>query len=82
MTEEPSVVEWLDCPECGLPAFVVDRFAMRSTDGPVVHAVTICPRLHCLRATESDLVSPARDEGRPTAPRTRHDPGPPAPDAR
>ena len=55
MADEPAVVEWLDCPECGLPAFVVDRFAVRSTDGPVPHAVTMCARLHRLCATESDL---------------------------
>ena len=57
MADEPSVVEWLDCPECGLPAYVVDRFAVRSTDGPVPHAVIVCARLHRLCATESDLES-------------------------
>jgi hypothetical protein len=25
----------VDCPECGLPAEVLDRFTLESTDGPV-----------------------------------------------
>jgi hypothetical protein len=73
MTDESSVVEWLDCPECGLPAFVADRFAVRSTDGPVPHAVIVCARLHRLCATESDLgaltrADPGRGPGRGASP--------------
>ena len=41
-------VEFVDCPECGLPAYVEHRFAVRSTEGPVPHAVTLCPQLHRL----------------------------------
>jgi len=52
-------VEWLDCPECGLPAFVVHRFALRSTDGPIPHAVTVCPRMHHLSAIEDGAARPA-----------------------
>jgi hypothetical protein len=45
-TEPP--VDWVDCPECGLPAFVMDRFVIRSTDGPLPHAITVCARMHHL----------------------------------
>jgi hypothetical protein len=30
------------CPECGVPADVVERFVLASTDGPIEHA-----RVHC-----------------------------------
>src|SRR2546429_661759 len=29
-----SGLDWVDCPECGLPAYVLDRFVRPSTDGP------------------------------------------------
>lgn len=41
-------VELVDCPGCGLPAYVEHRFTVRSTEGPIAHAVTLCPRLHRL----------------------------------
>lgn len=28
-------MDTVDCPECGLPAEVLDRFVLESTDGPV-----------------------------------------------
>lgn len=34
----------VDCPECGLPAEVLDRFALESTDGSVEHL-----RIKCVR---------------------------------
>ena len=43
---------WLDCPECGLPAYILDRFVRPSTDGPLPHAVTVCARMHRLCTTE------------------------------
>ena len=53
---EPEVdgtgLDWVDCPECGLPAYVVDRFVRPSTDGPLPHAVTVCARMHHLCMTE------------------------------
>lgn len=45
-------VEWLDCPECGLPASVLERFHVRSTDGPIPHAVTVCAQRHRICAAE------------------------------
>jgi hypothetical protein len=38
----PTQVELTDCPECGLPAEIVDRMVLRSTDGPVEHIKTRC----------------------------------------
>jgi hypothetical protein len=46
---------FLDCPayldrsgtaRCGLPAVVQDRYAMRSTDGPLESVKIRCPRGH------------------------------------
>ena len=47
-----SASEWVECPECGLPAYVLDRFVRPSTDGPLPHAVTVCARMHHLCTTE------------------------------
>lgn len=54
-------VEFVDCPECGLPAYVEHRFSVRSTEGPIAHAVTLCPRLHrlCTPTSGLDAGSPA-----------------------
>ena len=34
------------CPECGTTAAVQERFVLESTDGPIEHARTACPRGH------------------------------------
>jgi hypothetical protein len=31
-----------DCPGCGLPAEIVDRWTWNSTSGPVEHVETLC----------------------------------------
>jgi len=31
-----------DCPGCGLPADIVDRWEWPSTHGPVTHIATVC----------------------------------------
>jgi hypothetical protein len=40
------VTEFVDCPECGLPAEVLDRFVLEGTDGPVEHV-----RIRCAKGT-------------------------------
>ena len=35
-------LELTDCPDCGLPAEVIDRSTLQSTDGPVDHVKTRC----------------------------------------
>ena len=34
------------CPECELPAEVIDRFSLYSTDGPIDHVKIACLRRH------------------------------------
>ena len=34
--------ELTHCPDCGLPAEVVSRTALPSTDGPIDHIKTLC----------------------------------------
>ena len=46
-----------DCPECGLPAQVRDRFALSSTDGRVEHIRTICTARH-VRTVPTDRRRP------------------------
>jgi len=50
-----SQVEFLDCPayvndqgavRCGLPAEVIDRFSLESTDGWLAAIAIVCPRNH------------------------------------
>lgn len=36
----------VDCPECGLPAEVIDDFTLPSTDGPVRHRASVCLNHH------------------------------------
>src|SRR5260370_32492701 len=47
-----NAIDWVDCPECGLPAYVLDRFVRPSTDGPLPHAITVRARMHRLCTTE------------------------------
>jgi hypothetical protein len=35
-----------DCPECGLPAEVRDRFTLASTHGRIEHIRTVCTARH------------------------------------
>jgi hypothetical protein len=46
-----------DCPECGLPAQVRDRFALSSTDGRVEHIRTMCAARH-VRTVPTDRRRP------------------------
>jgi hypothetical protein len=39
---EDMDLELTNCPECGAPAEVVDRFVLPGTDGPVEHVKTRC----------------------------------------
>ncbi len=65
---------FLDCPayldrtgraRCGLPAAVQDRYAMRSTDGPLESVKIRCPRGHFFNGPlESMLWDKGPDKGR------------------
>ena len=41
-----------DCPFCGLPAEVLDRYDYPSTDGDVPHVFTRCIRRHIYNGPE------------------------------
>jgi hypothetical protein len=53
-------LEFVDCPECGFPAFVQHRFWVHSTHGDVTHLVTLCAQLHRLCMEEQP--APAHPE--------------------
>jgi hypothetical protein len=60
-------LQFTDCPECGFPALVEHRFAVRSTEGPVSHAVTLCLKLHRLCTAEEPPSQLAGNAGAPGA---------------
>jgi hypothetical protein len=49
----PNQLEIVACPECGLPAEVVDRVAVTSTAGPVELRRTLCVRRHWYMMADS-----------------------------
>jgi hypothetical protein len=66
---------FLDCPayldqngaaRCGLPAEVISRFTMRSTDGPLESAMIRCPAGHWFNGPLESLIWERTD---------KHDPG-------
>ena len=48
-------MDLIDCPECALPAEVVDRFWLASTSGPVEHMSIRCVGGHQLTPRSHDL---------------------------
>jgi len=36
----------VNCPTCGLPAEIADRFTLGGAPGPVQHVKVVCPRRH------------------------------------
>jgi len=36
----------VDCPTCGLPAEIIDRFILRGTPRPIEHVKILCVRRH------------------------------------
>ena len=49
----PYQLEIAACPECGLPAEVVDRVVVASTGGPVELLRTLCVRRHWYMMADS-----------------------------
>ena len=67
-TTETVLPELIACPErgCGVPAGVVDRFVLASTDGPVEHVRTWCLEGHGFTQLADDLVGwPMAKDRRP-----------------
>jgi hypothetical protein len=66
----PNQLEIAACPECGLPAEVIDRVLVASTAGPVELVRTLCVRRHWFMMTND---RPTRDALRVNqAPMTVH----------
>jgi hypothetical protein len=70
-----ATMMFLDCPayldqngaaRCGLPAEVISRFTMRSTDGPLESAMIRCPAGHWFNGPLESLIWERTD---------KHDPG-------
>ena len=43
------------CPQCELPAEVIDRFSLSSTDGPIAHVKTACLAGHVFTPRVDDV---------------------------
>ena len=43
------------CPQCELPAEVIDRFSLPSTDGPIAHIKTACFAGHVFTPPADDV---------------------------
>jgi hypothetical protein len=70
VTEHGYVSCLIPCPDCGLPAEVIERFTLASTAGPVEHVGLSCIAGHAFRlatdrlpAESRDLVAAWRDRG-------------------
>jgi hypothetical protein len=53
------------CPDlsCGVPAEVVDRFVLTSTDGPIEHLRTYCVQRHIFTVTTERVAAKVRVRG-------------------
>jgi hypothetical protein len=58
----------VSCPECGLPAEILDRFSLASTDGAVAHVALGCIDGHFFRMPVERL---AAEVSPPSTARTR-----------
>jgi hypothetical protein len=48
-------MDYARCPECDLPAEVIDRFSLFSTDGPIDHVKIACLRRHVFTPQAADV---------------------------
>ena len=60
-------MELTRCPECGLPAEVVDRDVWESTDGPVEHVTVRCVARHRFVMPVAMLATASPDDARAAA---------------
>ena len=77
---EVDVMELTRCPQCGLPAEVVDRDVWESTDGPVEHVAIRCVARHRFVMPVAMLATASPDDARAAADlwgsRVNHRPAP------
>lgn len=50
----------LECPACGLPSEIVDRFTLDGTPGPVEHVKVVCVVRHWFTLPADELPPPQR----------------------
>ena len=62
-------MQWTECPQCGLPAEVVDRDVWPSTDGPVEHVHVRCVDKHRFVMPAASLALHHQDAPSQPAPR-------------
>ena len=48
-------MDYARCPQCDLPAEVIDRFSLYSTDGPIAHVKTACLAGHVFTPSAEDV---------------------------
>jgi hypothetical protein len=48
-------MDYARCPQCELPAEVIDRFSLASTDGPIAHVKTACMAGHVFTPPADDV---------------------------
>jgi hypothetical protein len=48
-------MDYARCPQCDLPAEVIDRFSLASTDGPIAHVKTACMAGHVFTPPANDV---------------------------
>jgi hypothetical protein len=48
-------MEFVRCPQCDLPAEIVDRFTLAGTGGPLEHVKTICVAGHWFTPRAADV---------------------------
>jgi hypothetical protein len=53
--EGPVQMDYARCPECELPAEVIGRFSLLSTDGPIAHVKTACLAGHVFTPLAEDV---------------------------
>jgi hypothetical protein len=71
ISAEPLV----ECPACGLPAEITDRFTLDGAPGPVEHVKLVCVTRHWF-TIPVDMLRGAEEPGsRPTESGTSRDPG-------
>jgi hypothetical protein len=58
-------MDYAHCPQCDLPAEVIDRFSLYSTDGPIAHVKTACIAGHVFTPAAEDVTF---FDGTPDAP--------------
>lgn len=60
-----SSEDLMECPECGLPAEITDRFVLGGAPGPVEHVKIVCVTRHWFTVPVDQLAAPERARSSP-----------------